>query len=300
MKGDGIVSGSTASAASAENALPCTQGMPQPASAQGKDGAFPAATADWLAARHYAYLLFQRLLGAEPSRGLFAAVDLAVAREAFGIAGCAADGMAGEAGCAADGMAGEAGCAADGMAGEGPGVEAQDASLPPAFCAMLAVLEEAARLDEGEMRAWKADYTRLFVGPAALPAPPWESVYTSHERLIMQPSTLEVRTAYRECGFQPALCRHVPDDHVALELDFLAALAKNALEAQGRADAEGVREALAASSRFLEEHLGVWVGPFADEACEKGGSERYAPVVQALAAFVAADAKRLAGAGGNV
>ena len=287
MKGDGIVSGSTASAASAENTLPCTQGTPLSADMRGEEGAFPAAaSADWLAARHYAYLLFQRLLGAEPNRGLFAAIDLAVAREAFGIA-------AGEAGGSADGMAGAA-------ADEAAGAEAQGAPLPPAFCALLDVLDEAAQGGEEELRAWKAKYTRLFVGPAALPAPPWESVYTSHERLIMQPCTLEVRAAYRERGFEPALCRHVPDDHVALELDFLAALAKDALEAQQQADAEAARDALAASSRFLGEHLGAWVGPFADEACEKGGSKRYAPVVRALAAFVAADAERLAGAGGNV
>ncbi len=138
MKGDGIVSGSTASAASAENTLPCTQGTPLSADMRGEEGAFPAAaSADWLAARHYAYLLFQRLLGAEPNRGLFAAIDLAVAREAFGIA-------AGEAGGSADGMAGAA-------ADEAAGAEAQGAPLPPAFCALLDVLDEAAQGGEEEL-----------------------------------------------------------------------------------------------------------------------------------------------------
>ena len=142
-------------------------------------------------------------------------------------------------------------------------------------------------------------YNRLVVGPGSLLAPPWESVYTSHGRLVMQPSTLEVRSAYHKCGFEPALCRRVPDDHVALELDFMAALAKEALEARQRADAKGARDALAASAQFLQEHLGVWVQEFADALRGKGRAPRYAPVACALAAFVASDAERLAGAGGK-
>ena len=194
---------------------------------------------------------------------MFSAIDVAVARDAFDIACGAADGE-------------------------------------PSFRELLGVLESAAGADAGGLDAWKAEYTRLFVGPAALPAPPWESVYTSHGRLVMQPSTLEVRSAYHKCGFEPALCRRVPDDHVALELDFMAALAKEALEARQRADAKGARDALAASAQFLQEHLGVWVQEFADALRGKGRAPRYAPVACALAAFVASDAERLAGAGGKV
>lgn len=40
-------------------------------------------------------------------------------------------------------------------------------------------------------------YTKLFIGPAKLPAPPWESVYATGEPLLFQESTLAVRDAYR-------------------------------------------------------------------------------------------------------
>ena len=266
----GEYAGAVSAAETAGGAQPCTQGALRAAEgareAAGRRGETPgaaAAQADGLAARQYAYLLFQRLFGAEPSGELFSAIDVAVARDAFDIACGAADGE-------------------------------------PSFRELLGVLESAAGADAGGLDAWKAEYTRLFVGPAALPAPPWESVYTSHGRLVMQPSTLEVRSAYHKCGFEPALCRRVPDDHVALELDFMAALAKEALEARQRADAKGARDALAASAQFLQEHLGVWVQEFADALRGKGRAPRYAPVACALAAFVASDAARLAGAGGKV
>ena len=175
----GEYAGAVSAAETAGGAQPCTQGALRAAEgareAAGRRGETPgaaAAQADWLAARQYAYLLFQRLFGAEPSGELFSAIDVAVARDAFDIACGAADGE-------------------------------------PSFRELLGVLESAAGADAGGLDAWKAEYTRLFVGPAALPAPPWESVYTSHGRLVMQPSTLEVRSAYHKCGFEPALCRRV-------------------------------------------------------------------------------------------
>lgn len=37
------------------------------------------------------------------------------------------------------------------------------------------------------------EHTRLFIGPYRLPAPPYESVYRTDERLVMQQPTIEVR-----------------------------------------------------------------------------------------------------------
>src|SRR4030067_2524293 len=46
------------------------------------------------------------------------------------------------------------------------------------------------------------EYTRLFIGPYKLPCPPWESVYTSGKRLMMQEAYDEVRGFYFEAGLQ--------------------------------------------------------------------------------------------------
>ena len=65
------------------------------------------------------------------------------------------------------------------------------------------------------------DYTRLFIGPGHVLAPPWESVYRSRERLLFDQATLDVRQAYARFGLQAPRLNHEPDDHLGLELAFM-------------------------------------------------------------------------------
>ncbi|HSO27591.1 MAG TPA: molecular chaperone TorD family protein, partial [Anaerolineales bacterium] len=79
----------------------------------------------------------------------------------------------------------------------------------------------------GELQsALEGDYNRLFVGPAKVLAPPWESVYLTKERLIFQEQTLQVRGWFRRFGLEVENLYHEPDDHIGLELLFLAHLAE--------------------------------------------------------------------------
>lgn len=133
------------------------------------------------------------------------------------------------------------------------------------------------------------EYARIFVGPAALPAPAWESVYRGKKRLLMTATTLSVREFYRACGYEARQYQHVPDDHLAIELDFLAALAQDALDALEAGDAEGAQDAFDAGTSFLESHLSIWVDDFASELRERDGSPFYCAVADALCAFVRSD-----------
>lgn len=94
-----------------------------------------------------------------------------------------------------------------------------------------------------------AEFNRLFVGPGALVAPPYESVYLSPEQVLMQAETLAVRHFYRSFGKELAPDRHEPDDHLAFELEFYAYL--HTIRPQGRR--------LQAMQRFHTEHLERWV-----------------------------------------
>src|SRR5690606_18008417 len=58
---------------------------------------------------------------------------------------------------------------------------------------VAAHLAELETLGEDGFEALRWDYTRLFIGPDRLPAPPWESAYLTEERLLFQEPTLEVR-----------------------------------------------------------------------------------------------------------
>jgi TorA maturation chaperone TorD len=108
----------------------------------------------------------------------------------------------------------------------------------------------------------RSEYTRLLIGPARLPAPPWESVYVAKERLIFQESTLKVRQCYLKYHYLPVHYRSEADDHLALELDFMAKLSQLAANAFENGRSAETVEILNDQKVFLEEHLLVWVPQF--------------------------------------
>lgn len=134
------------------------------------------------------------------------------------------------------------------------------------FLTVLAGLKQAISTDaDGTLDKLKGEYTYLMLGPNKLPAPPWESVYLSEERTIFQESTLRVRQAYLNYQFLPANYPHEADDHIALELDFMAHLAKLAQERFEEENIEEVKGLLSDQKAFLEGHLLVWIGDFAEQ-----------------------------------
>ena len=108
----------------------------------------------------------------------------------------------------------------------------------------------------------KDEYTRLFIGPVSLVAPPWESVYGQKDAMLFQESTLEVRNTYRQYGLIPEGYPPVADDSLALELHFMALLAQRSLDAFYAGKNDELTADLTGSSDFLKKHLLVWVPKF--------------------------------------
>jgi putative dimethyl sulfoxide reductase chaperone len=114
----------------------------------------------------------------------------------------------------------------------------------------------------------RSDYTRLFIGPGKVLAPPWESVYYSEERLIFQEQTLKVREWYRRFGLESEKLHNEPDDHIGLELAFLTHLAGLALQVLQDKDSEKLDKILDAKRQFLKAHPLKWA-PYWQEEVEK-------------------------------
>lgn len=112
------------------------------------------------------------------------------------------------------------------------------------------------------------EYTKLFVGPGKLPAPPWESVYRGDGDLLFQESTLKVRDAYREAGFQAKGYPREADDHLATELSFMVSLIDESAAAVEADDAVRAHAFLAAQRKFLDQHLSGWTPAFARRLAE--------------------------------
>jgi len=88
----------------------------------------------------------------------------------------------------------------------------------------LALMQEGlAEGTDADALVW--EYRRLFVGPQALPAPPWGSVYTDRDMVVFGLSTLALRQWMREKGIVRQTDGNVPDDHIGLMLGLMSYLA---------------------------------------------------------------------------
>ena len=157
-------------------------------------------------------------------------------------------------------------------------------------------LQTAAGSAKDSLEALKSDYTKLFIGPTKLPAPPWESVYLAEADLIFQESTLEVREAYKEAGYKAAGYPHEADDYLATELNFMVSLNKDALAAYEADDTARAKAFLMAQSKFLANHLNRWLLAFAERLNERApaGTRDFYPLAAYFAAeLCAVDAENL-------
>lgn len=101
------------------------------------------------------------------------------------------------------------------------------------------------------------EFNRLFVGPAAVPAPLYASAYCESERILMGKAALEARQLYHQLGLAVPQEGVIPDDHLAFELEAMIVL-KSALGA----DALPTTETKALHAWFVREHLARWLPPF--------------------------------------
>ncbi|MBI5301773.1 MAG: molecular chaperone TorD family protein [Chloroflexi bacterium] len=121
----------------------------------------------------------------------------------------------------------------------------------------------------------RMDYTRLFIGPGKVLTPPWQSVYFSEERLTFQEETLKVREWYRRFGLQAEKIYQEPDDHIGLELEFIAHLAKLGLRALEQNDKAKFEETLDAQKRFMVEHLLRWAFGWCEQVHAQSHTDFY-------------------------
>jgi putative dimethyl sulfoxide reductase chaperone len=135
----------------------------------------------------------------------------------------------------------------------------------------------------------RSEYTRLFIGPTKLPAPPWESVYVTKDRLIFQESTLKVRQWYLKYSFLPVHYRSEADDHIALELDFMYNLSCLADTAFDEGNFNEACQILKDQKAFLEEHLLIWVPQFVTDLEAATSHSLYRGMASLLIEFLKAD-----------
>lgn len=137
------------------------------------------------------------------------------------------------------------------------------------------------------------DYARLFLGPNHIIAKPYGSVWLEGQNTVMGDSTMAVLKLYEEGDFDMREdFREVPD-HVAVELEFLYLLIYRENEARRSGDTEALQSKAALRTRFLDQHLGRWIGPFTGAVISGAQSSYYRQLAELTAGFVKMEAGQI-------
>lgn len=139
------------------------------------------------------------------------------------------------------------------------------------------LLDRAQREDDEAFRV--RAYTRLFRGPAKLPAPPWGSVYMDRDQVMYGWTWVELRTWMRAQGISGTYAENDPEDHFGRMLALAAVVAQSRPEVLGE---------------FLSDHLLCWSSRFLDAFQPAAGIATYEALAE-LARVTLDDVSNLAG-----
>lgn len=115
----------------------------------------------------------------------------------------------------------------------------------------------------GTLQELAVDYVHAFIGSgmdAFSAAYPYESVYTSPRRLMMQEARDEVLAIYRSQALDKAKTWKESEDHIAMECEFMASMATRTAQACREGDEDKAASLLRVQYNFLEDHLYAWTG----------------------------------------
>jgi len=156
----------------------------------------------------------------------------------------------------------------------------------------------ALRIREADLRQAATDlgaeYVALLLSVSAHPVFPYESVYTSPDRLLMQKARDQVLAEYRRENLARIAEFKHPEDHIAIELEFMGYLCQKTVEALEGGDAEAALDSLGKQRRFLEEHLLVWIPQFCQDLSAAARSDFYRGIARMTDEHLALEAETIA------
>jgi putative dimethyl sulfoxide reductase chaperone len=136
----------------------------------------------------------------------------------------------------------------------------------------------SAGLDAASLDRLAADFADIYL-THGLRASPCESVWLDEDGLVMQAPMFDVREWYRRHGLAVADWRQRSDDHLVNQLLFLAHLS-------APEDGQEAGARLEEIARFLDEHILLWIGRFADRVANRCQTRLYAGLALLTAAYL--------------
>jgi TorA maturation chaperone TorD len=103
------------------------------------------------------------------------------------------------------------------------------------------------------------EYARLFLGMGDKHVYLSESVYVGKDHLLYGEPFHEVIQAYKSLGFEKEKDFREPEDHVAVEFEFMARLCQWTAQTLKKQDVENTLTYLSLQKEFLTDHIMRWV-----------------------------------------
>ena len=139
------------------------------------------------------------------------------------------------------------------------------------------------------------DYVRTFIGHGVngfSAAYPFESVYTSERRLMMQEARAEVLQTLRENNLKRGKWTE-GEDHIALELEFMQRVALRSAKALREGDEERAIKHLQTQRTFLQDHLINWLPMMTEDMLRFAHTLFYQGLALLVMGYVEEDEKLL-------
>lgn len=132
----------------------------------------------------------------------------------------------------------------------------------------------------------RQDYIQLYIGPGNMKVPPWESVYRNEDRSLFDSHTLQVRQTYARHGMEFVKKNKTPEDHLAIELEFMRILNERLLKTLENDDEKAERILVEEQHAFLKDHILAWLPNFIRLSQEHALTPFYTGLAGVLGAFV--------------
>ena len=117
------------------------------------------------------------------------------------------------------------------------------------------------------------DYSKLFIGPFKLLAPPYGSLYLEAEDELYGDSTFDVLDYYSKYDLH--IKEDTIPDHISLELEFLYVLQQKKIDYSEKEKFVLLEEVSRVQNQFMNDHLKLWIDEFANKLAANSQTHIY-------------------------
>lgn len=137
-------------------------------------------------------------------------------------------------------------------------------------------------IDQTTLDKLAVDYADIYLNHG-LHASPFESVWLDEDNLLQQEPMFQIREWYKNYGLETENWRIRSDDHLVLQLQFIATL----LDPDSQfSDKFTLQKRLQDATMFMDEHLLLWLSDFCNLVSQRCSTDFYASVVVLTNAYI--------------